>query len=416
MGRQSSSPHSDHACDAAMPCPSHAPMELPEAMPSLARKGRGAVSEPGIRYDRYQPVPWDDGWGSLEDAQAALPTTLIRDSSRTAISWNDSPDIGFDRAINPYRGCEHGCIYCFARPTHAYLGYSPGLDFETKLLFKPEIASLLSKALSRPSYVPRPIALGSNTDPYQPVERSLRLTRSILDVLERFEHPVTIVTKSAGVLRDRDILARLAERKLVRVYLSVTTLDPTLSRLMEPRAASPSRRIQTLEALQQAGIPTGVLAAPMIPGLNDAELESILEQAAKVGARQAGYILLRLPQEVAPMFRDWLEHHFPAKARKVLNLIRGMRGGKLNNAEFHSRFRGDGPYAAMLRSRFQRAVKAYRLNTAMEPLDVTRFSHAAQNSSGTDEAVSDPSSPSPSQLSRQNTKQADRQARQLSLF
>ena len=254
-------------------------------------------------------------------------------------AWNSSPDIGFDRAVNPYRGCEHGCIYCYARPTHAYLGYSPGLDFETKLIFKPEVAELLEKELRKPGYTARTLALGSNTDPYQPVERTLKLTRAVLQVLDRFNHPVGIVTKSAGVLRDLDILTSMAQRKLARVYVSVTTLDAALARVMEPRAATPARRLHAIAELTRAGVPAGVMVAPMIPGLNDAEMEKIVEAAARAGARHAGYVLLRLPHELRQMFEDWLATHFPDRAKHVLNLIRDTRSGALSDARFHHRFR-----------------------------------------------------------------------------
>ncbi|HEX2940465.1 MAG TPA: PA0069 family radical SAM protein, partial [Rhodopila sp.] len=287
--------------------------------------GRGAVSNPHVRFDMQALAPFDDGWNTLSQQIGDLPrleTTLTRDSTRSAISWNNSPDLGFDRAVNPYRGCEHGCIYCYARPTHAYLGYSPGLEFETKLIFKPDVAELLEKELRKPGYVPRMLALGSNTDPYQPVERTLKLTRAVLEVLDRFNHPVGIVTKSAGVLRDLDILASMAKRNLARVHMSITTLDARLARVMEPRAATPQRRLNAVAELTRAGVPTGVLAAPMIPALNDAEMEKILEAAAKAGARHAGYILLRLPLELRDMFEEWLHTHFPDRAGHVLSLIR----------------------------------------------------------------------------------------------
>ena len=283
-------------------------------MPSLARKGRGAVTNPPVRFDSQVISPFDDGWDTLSTEFGELPklaTTLTRDASKSAISWNSSPDIGFDRAVNPYRGCEHGCVYCYARPTHAYLGYSPGLDFETKLVFKPEVAELLEKELRKPGYTARTLALGSNTDPYQPVERTLKLTRSVLQVLDRYNHPVGIVTKSAGVLRDLDILTSMAKRRLARVYVSVTTLDAALARRMEPRAATPERRLHAIAELTRAGVPAGVLVAPMIPGLNDAEMEKIVEAAARAGARHAGYVLLRLPHELRQMFEDWLADAFP---------------------------------------------------------------------------------------------------------
>ncbi len=349
------------------------------AMPSLARHGRGATTNPGVRYDRLQDEAFDDGWSTLEEtfAEAApLPTTLIRDASRSVISWNTSPDIGFDRAVNPYRGCEHGCIYCYARPSHAYLGYSPGLDFETKLVFKPDVAEQLERELRKPGYVARPIALGSNTDPYQPVERTLKLTRSVLEVLERFGHPLSIVTKSAGVLRDLDILQRLAKRGLVRVWLSVTTLDSGLARKMEPRAATPPRRLAAVSALAAADVPVGVLAAPMIPGLNDAEMERIVAAAKQAGAGTAGYVLLRLPSELRQMFEAWLTQHFPDRARHVLNLVRETRGGALNDAKFHSRFAGTGVYAELLNRRFARAARQHGLHDRAQ-LDCSQFAAPA---------------------------------------
>ncbi|MDA8250056.1 MAG: PA0069 family radical SAM protein, partial [Rhodospirillales bacterium] len=316
-----------------------------------------------------------DGWSTLAADLAdlpPLPTTLTRDASRSVISYNQSPDVGFDRAVNPYRGCEHGCVYCYARPTHAYLGYSPGLDFETRLLFKPDVAELLERELRKPGYVARPLALGSNTDPYQPVERTLKLTRAVLEVLARFGHPVSIVTKSAGVLRDLDILQALAQRRLVRVWLSVTTLDPALARRMEPRAAAPARRLQAVAGLRAAGVPVGVLAAPMIPGLNDAELERILAAAAAAGAATAGYILLRLPHEIKQIFEDWLQRHFPQRARHVLELVRATRAGALNDARFGQRMSGTGAYADLLARRFARAAKQYGLEEQME-LDCAGF-------------------------------------------
>ncbi len=344
-------------------------------MPPQNRRGRGATLNPAHRFERVGTQPFDDGWGTLADFAdlPPLPTTLIRDASRSIISWNDSPDIGFDRAVNPYRGCEHGCIYCYARPTHAYLGFSPGLDFETKLVFKPGVAELLEKELRKPGYVPRPLALGSNTDPYQPIERTLRLTRAVLEVLDRFSHPVSIVTKSAGVLRDLDILTDMARRRLVQVFLSVTTLDPALARRMEPRAATPARRVHAIEALTHAGVPAGVMAAPMIPGVNDSEMERILEVAARAGARHAGYVLLRLPHELRPLFEDWLTTHFPDRARHVLSLVRQTRAGALYDARFHHRQTGHGPYADLLLHRFDRAMRQWGLNEARETLDCTRF-------------------------------------------
>lgn len=375
-----------HADPGDLPGDAEAPAALARAeeaepapeprMPKLARRGRGATLNPPVRYDSQVLAAFDDGWDTLgaEFAELApLATTMIRDSTRSAIAWNSSPDIGFDRAVNPYRGCEHGCIYCYARPSHAYLGYSPGLDFETKLLFKPEVAELLEKELRKPGYLARTMALGSNTDPYQPVERTLKLTRSILQVLDRYNHPVGIVTKSAGVLRDLDILSSMAKRRLVRVYLSVTTLDAGLARKMEPRAATPARRLQAIAELTRAGVPAGVMAAPMIPGLNDAELEKIIEAAARAGARHAAYALLRLPHELRQLFEDWLATHFPDRAKHVLNLVRETRGGALNDSRFHHRFAGQGAYADLLMRRFGRAIKQWGLDEAREGLDCSQF-------------------------------------------
>ena len=350
-------------------------------MPSLVRHGRGATLNPPVRFDSAVTSPFDDGWETLTAEFGDLPrlaTTLTRDSSRSAISWNSSPDIGFDRAVNPYRGCEHGCIYCYARPTHAYLGFSPGLDFETKLVFKPDVADLLEKELRKPGYVPRTLALGSNTDPYQPVERTLKLTRTVLQVLDRYNHPVSIVTKSAGVLRDLDILAPMAKRRLARVYLSITTLDPALARVMEPRAATPARRLHAIAELTRAGVPCGVMTAPMIPGLNDAEMEKILEAAARAGARHAGYVLLRLPHELRQMFEDWLATHFPDRARHVLSLIRETRGGALSEPRFHHRMAGQGVYADLLLRRFARATRQWGLDEAREGLDCGQFTVPGQ--------------------------------------
>jgi DNA repair photolyase len=354
---------------------------LPDAVadqrfPSRQAAGRGAVSNPGVRFDSHAAFPFDDGWETLAQDVGELPrldTTLTRDSTRSAISWNTSPDIGFDRAVNPYRGCEHGCIYCYARPTHAYLGYSPGLDFETKLIFKPEVAELLEKELRKPGYTPRTLALGSNTDPYQPVERTLKLTRSVLEVLDRFNHPVGIVTKSSGVLRDLDILSSMAKRNLARVHISVTTLDARLARVMEPRAATPARRLHAIAELTRAGVPAGVLAAPMIPALNDAEMEKILEAAARAGARHAGFVLLRLPLELRQMFEEWLHTHFPDRARHVLSLIRQTRSGQLNDPRFHHRFTGQGVYADLLMRRFTRAARQFGFGEARTQLDCARF-------------------------------------------
>lgn len=368
QGRDPRSMMDDDADRDAMAAMDKAGLPDPETayrMPEMRRSGRGAVTNPGIRFETREHASFDDGWSTLEQDIGDLPrleTSLTRDSTRSVISWNTSPDIGFDRAVNPYRGCEHGCIYCYARPTHAYLGYSPGLDFETKLIFKPDVADLLDKELRKPGYIPRTLALGSNTDPYQPVERTLKLTRSVLEVLDRFNHPVGIVTKSAGVLRDIDILASMARRGLVRVHLSITTLDNRLARVMEPRAATPARRLQAIQELSRAGVPAGVLAAPMIPALNDAEMEKIVEAAARAGATHAGYILLRLPLELRAMFEAWLNTHFPDRARHVLSLIRETRAGNLNDPRFHHRFSGQGVYADLLLRRFARVSRQFGLD------------------------------------------------------
>jgi DNA repair photolyase len=334
-------------------------------------RGRGARSNDSSRYDSERRVRFDDGWNDEE--LPPLRTQIAKDSTRTIIARNDSPDISFNQSINPYRGCEHGCIYCFARPTHAYLGLSPGLDFETKLFVKPEAAKLLDAELRKPSYKPQIIAMGTNTDPYQPAEREWRVTRSILEVLSEFKNPVGIVTKSALVARDIDILAPMAAQGLARVYLSVTTLDRKLARSLEPRAATPDKRLETIRALCAAGIPVGVMAAPLIPALNDSEMESILAAAAEAGATSAGYLLLRLPLEIKDLFREWLEAHEPGRAKHVMSLIRSMRGGRDYDSAWHLRQKGTGPYASMIAQRFQIAIKRLGLNREHADLDVSKF-------------------------------------------
>lgn len=366
----------DHDAIAAFDRSDLPEMEPEVSMPSQRHAGRGAVTNPSVRFESQALAPFDDGWATLCQEIGTLPrldTTLTRDSTRSAISWNNSPDLGFDRSVNPYRGCEHGCVYCYARPTHAYLGYSPGLDFETKLIYKPDVAELLEKELRKPGYVVRTMALGANTDPYQPVERTLKLTRSVLQVLDRYNHPVGIVTKSAGVLRDLDILTSMAKRNLVRVHMSITTLDAHLARVMEPRAATPARRLHAVAELTRAGVPAGVLAAPMIPGLNDSEMEKILDAAARAGARTAGYILLRLPLELREMFESWLNQHFPDRARHVLNLIRQTRTGALYDSRFGQRMAGTGVYADMLGQRFTRAARKLGFDEARTKLDCGKF-------------------------------------------
>jgi DNA repair photolyase len=347
---------------------------MDEAIPEHARKGRGAVSNAAGRYESQGRVRVDDGWGIDPDAELPpLRTTLQADASRTIIARNDSPDIPFAQSINPYRGCEHGCVYCYARPSHAYLGLSPGLDFETKLFFKPDAARLLAAELRKPGYKPMAIALGSNTDPYQPAERAARVTRAILETLRDFEHPFSIVTKSALVARDIDIIAPMSRKRLAHVFVSVTTLDRDLARTMEPRASTPRRRLDAIKALAEAGVVTGVMAAPMIPALNDHELEAILEAARDAGATSAGYTLLRLPLEIKGLFDEWLDAHAPLRKKRVLDLIRQSRDGKLNHAEFGKRFVGTGPYAALLNARFLKARKRLGLARNDWSYDLTRF-------------------------------------------
>ena len=334
---------------------------MDEIRPDRPRKGRGAVSNASGRYEAETRHAVDDGW-DLEDDLPPLRTTVAFDASRSIIATNDSPDIPFDQSINPYRGCEHGCVYCYARPSHAWLGLSPGLDFETKLFAKKDAAVLLDKALRRPGYVCKTIVLGSNTDAYQPVERAHRITRSILEVLAAYDHPVSIITKSALVIRDLDILAPMAAKGLVAVRISVTSLDGELARRLEPRAPAPHRRLDTIRRLSDAGIPTGVMAAPMIPFLNDAELERILEASASAGAVLAGYVLLRLPLELRSLFAEWLEAHVPGKARHVLNQLRESREGALNDSRFGVRMKGTGVHAELLAKRFRLACRRLGLN------------------------------------------------------
>ncbi|MBN9532092.1 MAG: PA0069 family radical SAM protein [Alphaproteobacteria bacterium] len=338
-------------------------------------RGRGALSNASSRYDQEKRVLLDDGWQheTTDDDLPPLRTQLITDSTRSIIARNNSPDISFQQSINPYRGCEHGCIYCFARPSHAYLGFSPGVDFETKILVKPNAAELLAKELSAPSYVPKVIAIGTNTDPYQPVERQMRIMRSVLSVLNDFNHPVGIVTKSALILRDLDILAPMAERGLVKVAISVTTLDRRLARAMEPRTSIPPRRLQAIKGLHDAGVPVGVMFAPIIPALNDEEMESVLSAARDSGAQSAGYVLLRLPLEIKDLFREWLEANVPDRAKHVMSLIRQMRGGKDYDSEWHARMRGTGPYAAFIARRFHLAAKRFGLNKPGKPLILSTF-------------------------------------------
>jgi DNA repair photolyase len=325
------------------------------------RRGRGTASNASGRYEPVARVAFDDGWQGLEQLPP-FKTSVTADATRKIITRNDSPDISFDRSINPYRGCEHGCIYCFARPTHAYLGLSPGLDFESKLFMKPNAPELLERELSAPDYSPKTIAIGTNTDPYQPIERRYQIMRRILEVLDRAGHPVGIVTKSALVLRDLDILTRMAKRDLVKVALSVTTLDPKLARVMEPRASTPARRLGALRELVKAGVPASALVAPVIPAINDAEIERILEALAETGVRHAGYVLLRLPLELKDLFREWLIENFPDRCRHVINLIRETRGGKDYDSSWGKRMTGSGPIAWMIGRRFEVACQRLGFN------------------------------------------------------
>jgi DNA repair photolyase len=336
------------------------------------RRGRGAASNASGRYEPLSRVVFDDGWESLEELPP-FKTFVQEERARKAITRNDSPDIGFDRSINPYRGCEHGCIYCFARPTHAYQGLSPGLDFETKLFVKPDAPELLARELAAPGYEPKMIAMGTNTDPYQPIERKWQVTRRILEVLREARHPVGIVTKSALIMRDIDILSDMAARGLAKVALSVTTLDHRLARAMEPRAATPVRRLETLRVMSNAGIPTAVMVAPIVPAINDSEIERILDAAANAGVSEAGYVTLRLPFEIKDLFREWLNEHFPDKAKHVISLVRDLHGGKDYDSSWGKRQTGSGPYAWSIGRRFELACRRLGLNRRRTRLTTALF-------------------------------------------
>ena len=340
-------------------------------------RGRGARLNMAGRFEKLGRALFDDGWDSLDDLPP-LKTQVFEETAKSIITRNQSPDISFDRSINPYRGCEHGCSYCYARPTHAYMGLSPGLDFESKLFAKTNAAELLRQELSAPGYVPRTMALGSNTDPYQPIERSHRITRQVLEVLSEFGHPVGIVTKSALVTRDIDILKPMAGRGLVKVAISITTLDPRLARAMEPRAATPAKRLMAMEMLAAAGIPTVVMVAPVVPGVNDAEIEAILKMASAAGAREAGYVMLRLPLEVRDIFKDWLEKALPDRAAKVMSLVKSVRDGKESDSTFGRRMTGSGPYAWAIGRRFELACQRLGLNTARLKLATSHFQRPPQ--------------------------------------
>ncbi len=341
-------------------------------LPQLTR-GRGAAVNPAGRFETFVPELFDDGWDSLSELPA-LKTEVFTETPNSIITRNDLPDISFDRSINPYRGCEHGCVYCYARPSHAYMGLSPGRDFELKIFAKPNAAALLREELTATNYTPRTIALGANTDCYQPIERTHRITRSVIEVLAEFKHPFGIVTKSGLVLRDIDVLAPLAAEGLVKVAVSVTTLDAKLARSMEPRASTPAKRISAIEILAKAGIPVVVMVGPVIPGLNDSEIETILKAARNAGAREAGYTMLRLPHEVKEIFKDWLEREQPDRAGKVMSLVRSVRGGKENDPQFGVRQVGTGPYAWQIGRRFQLACQRLGLNINRIKLRTDLFS------------------------------------------
>jgi len=338
-----------------------------------AMKGRGARSNDSGRYEADRREEFDDGWTDQDEAAAPLRTTLSPEHARTIIARNTSPDVGFDRSINPYKGCEHGCIYCYARPSHAWMGLSPGLDFESRIFFKPHAASLLEQELSKPRYVCKRIHIGGNTDPYQPVERETLLTRSILQVMQRFRQPFSIITKSVLIARDADILGAMGRDGLASAFVSITTLDRGLARAMEPRASTPVKRLEAISRLADAGCPVGVGFAPVIPGLNDHEMEAILEAAQKAGATSAMYVTLRLPLEIKDLFREWLADARPERAARVMSLIRQTRGGKDYDPDWAQRMKGTGPVAELIATRFKAAIKRYGLDAPRTPLDVTQF-------------------------------------------
>jgi DNA repair photolyase len=348
-------------------------VEFPVAPPT-PRKGRGAVTNLQGRYETSQREAVDDGWTTPDEDAPPLRTQVFEERAKSILTRNASPDVPFDVSLNPYRGCEHGCIYCFARPTHSYLGLSPGLDFESRIYAKINAAQLLEHELSKKSYVPEPIALGVNTDAYQPVERELRITRSVVEILHEHGHPFAAITKSSLIERDLDLLAPMAARGLVMAAVTITTLDPGIARTLEPRAAAPARRLRTIRALSEAGVPVGVSIAPVIPFVTEPDLERVLEACAEAGATSASYIVLRLPWEVAPLFKDWLAAHFPQRADRVMARIRDMRGGKDYDSSFAHRKTGEGAWAELLRQRFNKAVKRLGLNERHRGiLDISQF-------------------------------------------
>ena len=324
-------------------------------------RGRGALSNATGRFEKQYAEPFDDGWEKDEKPETIQTETIV-ERPKTIITYNTSPDISFDRTINPYKGCEHGCIYCFARPNHAYRGLSPGLDFESKIFVKPGAAALLERELAKKTYKPGRIMLAGDTDIYQPLERELKITRSILEVLARYDHPAALITKSALVLRDLDLLAPMAAKGLVSVAVSFTTLDKRLARTMEPRCAAPHRRVETMRALAAAGVPVTAMTAPIIPALNEPEMEALLEAAAEAGARRAGYVLLRLPLEIAGLFTEWLETHYPDRAKRAMSLLRSCHAGEDYRSKWRVRQKGDGPYAQLIRQRFEKAIARLGLN------------------------------------------------------
>lgn len=341
--------------------------------PLVQVRGRGAASNASGRFESLSRESFDDGWDDEDQAPAPLRTTVTAENARVIISRNESPDVSFERSINPYRGCEHGCIYCYARPAHAYMGLSPGLDFESKLFFKAGAARLLEAEFSRKTYKPGAIHVGGNTDPYQPQERRLRVTRGVIEVMSRFQHPFSIITKSALIARDLDLIGPMGAAGLARAAISITTLDRTLARVMEPRAATPGRRLDAVRALAGAGAPPVVMFAPVIPGLNDHELEAVLESAADAGAVGAGYVVLRLPLEIKDLFREWLEAKLPDRAGRVMSLVRQMRGGKDYDAQWGARMKGEGPIAEMIGQRFRIAKRRFGLDRPLPALDASRF-------------------------------------------
>ncbi|PZO08544.1 MAG: radical SAM protein [Alphaproteobacteria bacterium] len=338
-----------------------------------AAKGRGARSNATGRFEPETVQAFDDGWTDQDAEAASLRTTLTPEHARTIIAKNTSPDIGFDRSINPYKGCEHGCIYCYARPSHAYMGLSPGLDFESRLFWKPEVARLLEQELTKPRYVCKRIHIGGNTDPYQPVERELKSTRGVLEVLQRFRHPFSIITKSVLIARDADIIGSMGRDGLASAFVSITTLDRGLARAMEPRASTPAKRLEAISRLAEARVPVGVGFAPVIPGLNDHELEAVLEAAAKAGATTAMYVTLRLPLEIKDLFREWLADARPDRAARVMSLIRQTRGGRDYDPDWNTRMKGTGPVADLIATRFRAAVKRYGLDAPRHLLDESQF-------------------------------------------